>query len=151
MRLVTDNDTETDNTVVTSDAQELFDRIINSRNTTTSSNYPVAKLNLPLGEIHTQADILNGGKRTRKYGAVVGLDIIPNYPMMMQKQVPLPDPQLQLVDSDSTEELRERLHQMVDLSVDIAEMSINNPDAFQQFNQLLQDYFQDMEGSQGMS
>jgi hypothetical protein len=82
-------------------------------------------------------DLLQGGKRNRRWGAVVSLGIIPGLDESALGPAILPQPPAQFFDADSLEELRERINFELDKAIEMARISKDSPEVYQQYNQML--------------
>lgn len=143
MKLVTDNDSDQ----ITVDG--LFERIknIHTRTSSTLNEYPIGEVKLPMADLKTTPDILNpqGGERLRRFGVLFGITAIPNYGEVMLQTSMLPRLEERLMDSDSLDELRSKLHETIDLALDIEDLRARNEKDAETLVNKLREFFQGLQ------
>jgi len=101
-------------------------------NCTETESYLMQEILYNDSKTKTVTDFTTGDQRNRRWGLVLSMAVVPGFDQVTPNQGPtlLPRTPARFFTADSVEELRARVLYEIDRAIDMAKLSIENPEEF---------------------
>lgn len=107
-----------------------------------TNQYVMTAVNYIHTPLKTTLDIMKGGSRNKRWGAVISLGIIPGLDEMPPGPAILPQMPAQFFDGDDLDALRARLVYEIDKAIELAKIQKADPD---KFNSMCEEFYSSLQ------